>query len=181
MYYKKIEGERVYLSPMCVDDAPKYVKWLNDFSVTDGLNGSKSVVTLEQEKEWIEKNSGIGNYQFAVIRKEDNELIGNCGFNELNLVNQTGAIGIFIGEEENRSKGYGREALELLIGYGFDYLNLNNIMLSVYSFNERAIACYKKVGFKEIGRRREAYIRKNQRYDDIYMDILRSEFYERKN
>lgn len=65
-----------------------------------------------------------------------------------------------IGEEENRNKGYGTETLKLLISYGFDYLNLNNIMLSVYSFNGNAISCYKKVGFKEIGRRRETMIKK---------------------
>ena len=180
MYYKKIEGERIYLSPMCVEDAPKYVKWMNDFKVTDGLNGSQNLVTLESEKEWIEKNNRDGNFQFAIVTQENDELIGNCGYNELDLVNSKATIGIFIGEEENRNKGYGTEALNLLIEYGFAYLNLNSIMLSVYSFNDRAIACYKKVGFKEIGRRREAYLKQNERYDDIYMDILRKEFYERR-
>ena len=180
MYFKKIEGKKVYLSPMCVEYAEKYVKWMNDFKVTDGLNGSKNLVTVESEREWIEKNNKDGNFQFAIVKQENDELIGNCGFNELDLTNQKGSIGIFIGEEENRNKGYGSEALELLISYGFEYLNLNNIMLSVYSFNENAIACYKKVGFKEIGRRREAYFKNNERYDDIYLDILRNEFYERR-
>lgn len=180
MYFKKIEGKRVYLSPMCTDDAIKYTKWMNDFDVTDKINSSCNVISLESEKAWLEKNSGIGNYQFAIVKQENDEHIGNCGFNELDLTNQKGSIGIFIGEEENRNKGYGSEALELLISYGFEYLNLNNIMLSVYSFNENAIACYKKVGFKEIGRRREAYFKNNERYDDIYLDILRNEFYERR-
>lgn len=181
MYYKKIEGERIYLSPMCIDDAPKYVKWLNDFKVTDGLNGSKNLTTLENEKEYIEKASKEGNFQFAIIKKENNELIGNCGFNEVDPINRKASIGIFIGEEENRNKGYGSEALNLLISYGFDYLNLNNIMLTVYSFNEIAISCYKKIGFKEIGKRRETYFKQNKVYDTIYMDILRREFYERRN
>jgi RimJ/RimL family protein N-acetyltransferase len=180
MYFKKIEGKCVYLSPMCIDDAPKYVKWMNDFKVTDGVNGSQNLVTLEREKEWIEKNNKDGNFQFAIITQENNELIGNCGFNELDTINQKATIGIFIGEEENRNKGYGSEALKLLISYGFNYLNLNNIMLAVYSFNTPAIACYKKVGFKEMGRRREAYFKNNERYDEIYMDILRTEFYERR-
>ena len=60
----------------------------------------------------------------------------------------------------------------------FDYLNLNNIMLNVYSFNENAISCYRKVGFKEFGRRREAIMKKNERYDIIYMDIIREEYYK---
>lgn len=180
MYFKKIEGKRVYLSPMCVEDAEKYVKWMNDFKVTDGLNGSKNLVTVESEREWIEKNNKDGNFQFAIVKQENDELIGNCSLHNLDLINGRATVGIFIGDKENRGKGYGSEALELLLSYGFNHLNLNNIMLTVYSFNEPAIFCYKKVGFKEIGRRREAYFKNNERYDEIYMDIIRSEFYERR-
>lgn len=178
MYYKKIEGERIYLSPMCIEDAEKYTKWMNDFRVTDGVNGSKRIVTLESERKWIEENTRIGNYIFSIVKKDNDELIGNCSFHELDKINGTATIGILIGEEENRNKGYGAEALKLLIGYGFDYLNLNNIMLNVYSFNENAISCYRKVGFKEFGRRREAIMKKNERYDIIYMDIIREEYYK---
>lgn len=178
MYYKKIEGERIYLSPMCIDDASKYAKWMNDFKVTDKINASTNIVTKESEKEWIEKNSRTRNYQFAIVKQENDELIGNCSLFDIDFINQIGTIGIFIGEEENRNKGYGTEALKLLIGYGFNHLNLNNIMLTVYSFNENAIACYKKVGFKEIGRRREAYFKNNERYDKMFMDIIRKEYYK---
>ena len=59
------------------------------------------------------------------------------------------------------------------------YLNLNNIMLKVFSFNERAICCYKKVGFKEMGIRRQAYYLKGKVYDEIFMDIVKCEW-ERK-
>jgi hypothetical protein len=76
MYFKKIEGEKVYLSPMCTDDAIKYTKWMNDFDVTDKINSSCNVISLESEKAWLEKNSGIGNYQFAIVKQENDELIG---------------------------------------------------------------------------------------------------------
>ena len=68
--------------------------------------------------------------------------------------------------------------LKLLLDYGFNYLNFKNIMLKVYSFNERAMKAYKKVGFKEIGRRRESYFLNGKYYDDVYMDILSDEFSE---
>lgn len=178
MYFKKIEGKKVYLSPMCIDDAIKYAKWMNDFDVADKINRSCNVINVESEKVWIEKNSGIGNYQFAIVKQENDELIGNCSLHDLDFINQRATVGVFIGEKENWGKGYGSEVLELLLSYGFNHLNLNNIMLTVYSFNTRAIACYKKVGFKEIGRRRGAYFKNNERYDEIYMDIIRSEFYE---
>ena len=175
-YFKKLEGERIYLSPMNIEDVEKYVKWLSDFRTTDGVGQSKNLINIESEKEWIEETLKKGNYIFAIVKKENDELIGNCGIDSINYTDRHATLGIFIGEEENRSKGYGSEALKLLLDYGFNYLNMHNIMLQVKSFNERAIACYKKVGFKEIGRRRESYFLNGKYYDDISMDILESEF-----
>ena len=173
-YYKKLVGERIYLSPMNVEDAEIYVKWLNDFAVTDGIGTSNRVVSLEGEREWLSQNSSQS--QFAIIRAEDDKLIGNCGIQAIDQSRQCAEVGLFIGDEENRNKGYGQDVLNTLLNYGFNYLNLNNIMLKVFSFNEGAISCYKKVGFKEIGRRRQSYYLKGKFYDDVYMDILREEF-----
>lgn len=173
-YYKKLVGERIYLSPMNVEDAEIYVKWLNDFAVTDGIGTSNRVVSLEGEREWLSQNSSQS--QFAIIRAEDDKLIGNCGIQAIDQSRQCAEVGLFIGDEENRNKGYGQDVLNTLLNYGFNYLNLNNIMLKVFSFNVGAISCYKKVGFKEIGRRRQSYYLKGKFYDDVYMDILREEF-----
>lgn len=173
-YFRKITGARIYLSPMNPEDAPLYVKWLNDFSTTDGIGFSDRLTTLEGEKKWIAENAG--NYQFAIVRLEDDELLGNCGIQSIDFKNRCAEIGLFIGEEENRNKGYGSEVLELLLEYGFDCLNLNNIMLSVFSFNERAIHTYKKAGFQEIGRRRQTYFVNGAYHDRIYMDILSEEY-----
>ena len=173
-YFKKLAGKRIYLSPMSIEDAETHVKWLNDFSVTDGLGTSGQVRSLEKEKEWILKNSN--QYEFAIVRLEDNKLIGNCSIHDLDQQKQCAEVGLFIGDEENRSKGYGQDVLNLLLDYAFNYLNLNNIMLKVFSFNERAINCYKKAGFKEIGRRRQACYLRGKLYDDVFMDILREEY-----
>lgn len=172
-YIKKIIGERIYLSPMSVEDAQIYAKWLNDSDVTDGLGATSRVVSIESEKSWLEKNSS--DYQFAIVRAADDVLLGNCGIDALKQLDQCASVGIFIGEEENRGKGYGSEALHLLVSFAFDYLNLNNIMLCVFDFNERAIACYEKVGFREIGRRRQSHYVKGKLYDEVFMDILKSE------
>ncbi|NMM61740.1 GNAT family N-acetyltransferase [Clostridium sp. P21] len=172
-YFKKIVGKRLYLSPMNVEDAETYVRWLNDFSVTDGIGTSCKITSLENETEWIVQNSD--KYQFAIVCLENDKLIGNCGIQGIQQLRRCAEVGLFIGDEENRNKGYGEEVLNLLLDYGFDYLNLNNIMLKVFSFNERAINCYKKVGFKEIGRRRQSYYLKGKFYDEVYMDILKEE------
>ena len=175
-YYKKLIGDRIYLSPMCIEDAEKYVEWFCDFKMTDGIGKSSSLTTVESEREWIENTLKENKLNFAIINLENDELIGTCGIMNISQKDRGAEVGIFLGNEANRSKGYGAEALRLLLDYGFNYLNLHNINLGVMSFNERAIECYKKVGFKEYGRRRESYFLNGKYYDHIYMDILDREF-----
>ena len=162
---------------MNVNDAAIYTEWLNDLEITANLSMYHSIINIEIEKEFLEKLSKEHNY--SIIENNTNEVIGSCGFIELDHINQTAEAGIFIGNKKYWNKGYGTEAFQLLLDFGFKALNLHNIILKVYSFNERAIRIYNKIGFKKIGKRREALNRGSQTYDIIYMDILRNEFYEK--
>ena len=174
-YFKKIVGEKVYLSPINIEDVEKFTEWINDLDITINLSLSPYIVTLEKEKEVLEKLSKEG-YNFSIINLSNDELIGNCGLLKVNQIHRTGEAGIFIGNKEYWNKGYGTEAMNLLLDYAFNLLNLNSIFLRVHSFNKRAIKCYKKCGFKEIGVRREGYVVGDSKYDQIYMDILANEF-----
>ena len=180
MYFKKIAGRRVYLSPMCTGDLEQYTKWLNDSAVSDGLGNSAKVISIEREKEALDEMVKSG-FNFAIVRTEDDKLIGNLGLFDINHIHRNAQCGIFIGDEENRNKGYGQEALTLLLEYGFSTLNLNNVLLKVFSFNESAIACYRKVGFTEVGRRRNSHFLHGRYYDDVHMDILPDEFFAAKS
>ena len=175
MYFKKMVGKKCYLSPMDINDANKYTEWLNDLELTINLTIYNSIINVENEKAFLENLSKEHNY--SIIDIETNELIGACGFIDLSHLNQTAEVGIFIGSKDHLNKGYGTEAMSLLIDYGFKALNLHNIQLRVYSFNERAIKSYKKIGFEIIGNRREALRRGNELYDIVYMDILFDGFY----
>lgn len=179
-YFKKIVGKKVYLSPMSLEDAEIYTKWLNDFDVTDGLGSSSRITTIEIEKEWLESVSRKGEYNFSIVDLETNLLLGSCGFNRLDSSRRTGTVGIFIGEKNNRSKGIGTEALKLLLEFGFDYLNLHNIDLTVYSFNTGALKCYEKVGFQKYGIRHEVYPLKGKLHDIVLMEILEKDYREGK-
>ena len=169
-YFKKIVGERLYLSPMNVEDAETYVKWLNDRSVSDNLGATSSVGTVPNEIEYIKNKKG-NDYDFSIVLNDDT-LIGNISLMNVNLVSRKATLGIFIGDEENRSKGYGTEAMKILVEYGFNILGLHNIDLNVFSFNERAIKAYEKVGFKEYGRRHESYFLDGKFHDEISMEIM---------
>jgi RimJ/RimL family protein N-acetyltransferase len=167
-------GKKCYLSPINVDDYPIYAKWMNDLEVTKGLGNYMQNFSLNVEREVLEKLSR--EHSYAIIDPVKDELIGNCGLFNINHLERNGSVGIFIGNKDYWGKGYGREALTLIMRFGFDYLNLRNIMLKVFSFNERAIKSYLSIGFKEIGRRRKSIVMNGVEYDDVYMDILDEEF-----
>ena len=177
-YYKKIDGDKIYLSPINIDDASIYVKWLSDPNISDKLHSTKRVFNELNEKEFLNKRLSNGDYIFSIIKKSDDKIIGTVSLNEIDYVDRTATIGIFIGESDNHNKGYGSDALRAILKYGFGVLNLYNIDLKVFDFNEQAINCYKKVGFKEYGRRHKAYYINNEYHDLISMEILKDEFYK---
>ncbi len=174
-YFKKICGQTVYLSPVNPADCEQYTAWVNDPAVSTHLGQHASLYSLSSERSTLESMAANG-YNFAIVRLSDDQLLGNISFCDLHQRNQRAECGLFIGEAENRGKGYGTEALRLLLDYGFNTLNLRNVMLRCYATNEQGIACYRKVGFKEIGRRRQALYVNGVFIDDVYMDILKEEF-----
>jgi len=179
MYFKKMIGEKCYLSPISVEDAEKYTEWLNDYEITQYLTLASMQISLPAEKEVLSRLSKEHNY--AIVAKQYDSLIGNCGLINIDHLHRTAEIGKFIGDKQYLGKGYGREALSLLIDYAFSVLNLHNIMLRVYSFNERAKRSYESVGFKMIGKRRNALIRNRITYDMYLMDLLPEDFYSKKD
>ena len=175
MYYKKLIGKNIYLAPKTIEDAEKYAEWLNDFRTTDYLGKSGKIMTLEKEREYLETHID-DEATLNIITLSEDKLIGTVGIENIDHLNKRGTLGIFIGRSEYRSKGYGAEAINLILDFGFNYMNLNSINLTVLDCNERAKACYKKCGFKEMGRERQGKFVNGKYYDAIMMDILREEF-----
>ena len=174
-YFKKLVGDRIYLSPRNVEDLELFTKWLNDFEVSDYTGRSSEIFTLSGERKYLEENDGSEGC-FSIVTLDEDKIIGTIGLEDFNYVNRTATLGIFIGDEDYRSKGYGTEAIRLLLEFGFKYKNLNNIKLDLMEFNERALKCYQKCGFKEYGRRRKCRFVNGKYYDSISMDILAEEF-----
>lgn len=178
-YFKKLIGERIYLSPRNIEDAEIFTKWMNDFEVTDYTGRSASIMTLDAEKKYLEnKNLDTDTIAFAIVCSNTDKMVGTLSLENVNYTNRTAVLGIFIGDENYRSNGYGTEAIKLLLDYAFNYVNLNSIKLDVLECNERAIKCYKKCGFKEAGRWRKSKYVNGRYYDTIVMDILAEDFIE---
>jgi RimJ/RimL family protein N-acetyltransferase len=170
-YFPKLRGDKVYLSPINVDDLDTYTRWLNNLGTSVPLGQGSQLYSLPREKEALEKLAKEGQH-FAIVERATDALLGNCSLFNLNHLSGTAELGVFIGDEKRRGKGFGTDALLLLVSYGFKVLNLHNIMLRTASFNARGMRCYEKVGFREFGRRTGALLVAGRRHDDVYMQVL---------
>ena len=93
--------------------------------------------------------------------------------------NRVATMGIIIAQKENRNQGYGREAIELALGFAFLQMNLHRVELSVREYNTRGYHLYLKCGFKEEGRKRKHYYIDGEYTDTILMGILKEEYVTR--
>lgn len=172
-YFAKLVGERCYLSPMSEEDAEKYAAWLNDLEIARNLTVAVQSIAVPGEREYLRAHGS--DHSYSVVTRSGDRIIGNVGLIDINHLDRTCEIGVFIGAKDLWGQGYGREAMALLMRYAFDYLNMRNIWLRAYAFNERAIASYQKLGFHEVGRRRKAVPREGEEHDVVFMDILNEE------
>ncbi|MEW5869433.1 MAG: GNAT family protein [Chloroflexota bacterium] len=176
-YFKKLAGQKCYLSPCQATDAEKWVEWFNNPEISLPLGDEVYLpYSLEKAREDLAGIIRDQSYIFTIVALENDFPIGRGLLFAIDPIDRRAMLGMAIGEKSYWGQGYGTEATRLLVDYGFNLLNLNSIMLGVFAFNARAIACYKKVGFKEIGRRRQARIIAGQKYDVLLMDILAEEF-----
>ena len=174
-YYKKITGKRLYLSPVDNNEVDCYLKWMNDEAVAANFSQYNQLVSSKNDLKWIyEPDNHM--HRYAIVLLDGDALIGSISLHNIDHLNRNAFIGIFIGEEEHRNKGYGAEAIRLILHYGFKTMNLHNIMLTVHADNGSGIACYKSVGFREVGRLPEWVFKDGKYIDKLYMNIMENAF-----
>ena len=140
--------------------------------------GIPYLYTLENETKWYEGLSADKDqYSFAIETIEEEKYIGGCGVNSVDWKNSIAVIGIFIGDKNYWDKGYGTDAMKILVKFIFEQMNINKVKLNVYGFNERAIRCYEKCGFKKEGTLRQEIFRDGKYHDEYIMGILKEEYY----
>ena len=124
-YFKKIVGDRLYLSPTSAEDVELFTQWLNDFQTTDYIGRSGYITTTLNEQEYLENRSKKDMASFCIVTLEEDKLIGTISLEHIDLINRDAILGIFIGDGNYRNQGYGTEAIKLILDYGFNYLNLH--------------------------------------------------------
>jgi len=174
-----IYGERIRFRAVEREDLPRFVAWLNDPEVLQGLL-MYLPLSADAESAWYEgmlKRPAEERPMVIEVQEAESWLpIGNCGFINIDWRCRVGEVGIFIGEKRLWSQGYGTSAMRLLLRHGFADLNLNRIALDVYATNHRAVRCYEKVGFKHEGCKRQAIYQNGQYIDLLQMGVLRAEW-----
>jgi RimJ/RimL family protein N-acetyltransferase len=115
---------------------------------------------------------------FAIHLKGEEKPIGVISLTNLSEANDSAELSVIVGHPEDRHHGYGAEAIDTILRYGFEELSLNRVGLSVFEFNEEAISTYEKLGFRKEGRLRQALKRDGAFRNAILMSILESEWRE---
>lgn len=175
-----IEGTLVNLRPQEVSDAEWNARWWAsaDCKWFMGRRYDSSLsAAIEETREAAVPAAGSRDVWLAIETK-DGVHIGNCGLSEVSPEDRRAKLSLSLAEPERRSKGFGTDVVRTLVRFGFEEMNLHRIELDVFEYNERAIACYRKCGFVEEARLRQARYARGVHHDTIVMALLRDQWRE---
>ena len=176
-----ITGKKLYLRGLKREDLRgNMFNWANDSEVTHYMFMGLVPNSIElMEEEYDKLTRSEKDIILAIIDKKSDKHIGNVGLYSINWVARSAEYRIIIGEKAFWNKGYGTEAANLILDYGFNKLNLNKMWLGVNAENKTAVKSYEKSGFVKEGLLREEIYRNGLYYNAIRMSILRKEFHGR--
>ena len=176
----RIYGDRIVLREYQEEDLRYIRKWVNDPQITDYLSDiflyPHSIVTSENFLSHMMEGKSDNTKGFVIGDRQSEKYIGQIDMFKIDWKNRCAEIGLVIGNPENLNKGYGREAIRLLLDFAFHRMNLHRIELEVYDYNLRGYRCYSSCGFQEEGRQRQKFFHKGEYRDKIQMGILKEEF-----
>ena len=164
-----LSGEYLYLRPVEAADLERCRSWMNDPEVRRFVCAQWPVDEIGQ-RQWFDKlDRGWSrrDVTFAIVLRDGDRLIGTLGLHGIDWRNRRATTGTLIGEKDCWGRGYGSEAKRLLLGYAFDTLGLRRIDSEVLANNPRSLACQKKCGYVEEGRRRQAIL-----VDGVWVDVI---------
>lgn len=173
-----LRGSRVRLTALTQDDLPTVAKWHQNaefLRLLDALPAyPKTETSLAQRLDDTDRATDA--FLFAIRTLDSDTPIGYVELDGILWTHRAGGVSIAIGEAKHWGKGYGYEAMQLMLRFAFDELNLHRVQLTVFSYT---IALYEKLGFQHEGVYREHLQRDGKRYDMYLYGLLRSEWENR--
>jgi RimJ/RimL family protein N-acetyltransferase len=182
LHVPMLGGSLVYLRPAERTDIPLFVRWLSDARTTRNL-ALRSPLGVALEEQWFDdllQHHGRDRWHFVICLLSDGRPVGSLDLHAIDYTSGGAGLGIQVGDAADRSKGYGADALGVLLDFAFDQLRLERVWLDVYASNPDARRLYERVGFVHEATFRHGVFR-GGRYDDVdRLAILRSEWAERR-
>ena len=177
------EGQDVRLGPIDYEKDPEIEsKWTHDseymrmYSIDPARPMSPAMIKKQYEKLEKEIEDDKNMYYFAIRSKVDDRLIGNATIQWIEWSNGNAHVQLGIGAAEDRRKGYGSQTMRMLLRFAFGELNLFRLTARVPEYNEGAVALFKKLGFVEEVRRRQALERDGRCWDLLVFGLLKDEW-----
>ncbi len=171
-------GEHVRLTALRPDDAQTMVRWYEDgeFARLFDANPAypKTDSALSKWLQDLDRDKDL--FAFAIRLLYSDDLIGYIDIDGIQWAHRCGWLTIGIGSTDHRRKGYGSEAMQLMLRFAFHELNLHRLQLTVFGYNQPAIWLYEKLGFQREGAFREFLLRDGQRYDMLIYGLLAREW-----
>jgi len=147
----------------------KYLSWINSREVTEGLVVGSFPVTPGALSDFLRSNTDHNNAVFlGIVRRDNNEHIGNIKLSNFDWIARTTELGIMIGDSNSQGLGLARESCELVIEHAWQELNLEKVWLTVFATNKPAIALYEKLGFVLEGVQKRQVLVKGQMTDKLF-------------
>lgn len=178
-----LAGERVGLRGVLDDDLATLARWDMDpgrlTTLTDRVAPQSEAAARERiARRCANEGDGLG---FAIEKRDGAvQLIGMVSLAGMGPDSRCATLGIALGRDF-LGRGYGSDAMRVIVDYGFRELGLHRIQLGVAPFNPAGIRAYQKAGFTEEGRLRESVLHDGRWYDEILMAILDHEWAARRD
>lgn len=173
---KVLKSAHVALTTLRPEDSPTLFQWINDRELVL-FNSAYRPVSQAEHDAWFESiRQRSDMFIFGIRLCETDQLIGSCQLHSINAISRSAELQIRLGVSAERGKGYGTEAVKLLLQFAFSELNLHRVYLHVFATNPRAIQVYEKSGFVREGLLREAAFIDGRFIDVFVMGILDEEY-----
>ena len=171
-----LEGKRVRLRPLTSDDVLLIQRWSADPELQKLIGETEPMSDSDSKELFQNAREDETRLWFAIEMRATGEVIGETGFLRIFPAWGTTDLSIIVGEPSARGKGYGTEAIRLLLDHAFRGLKLHRVAIGVVGFNETALAFYEKAGFRREGVQRDGYFCDGRFSDFVMMSLLASEY-----
>lgn len=168
----------VFLRVLEPDDLERVYKWHNDQTLYRDLVGTHHFVSRATVAKWLDQKGAFSNSEmnFAICLRSSSLHIGNAYIRDINWVDRNCVVHLFVGDAEQRQKGFGGQTVRLMAEYVFRTMGLNRIYTLILADNETSLKMFRKAGFIEEGTLRRHVYQDGAFHDVKFVALCRAEW-----